>query len=120
MGILVPEASLPNGITVNNVYMSFASEVIYIHPRNADGSRHVTSNYRIFRDYTKTPYSDMRFPISVTVTSDPYENVHDLLYSELRQMYPGSEDSLVNSTPSIPPVPAPVPAPAPTSNVISE
>lgn len=117
MGILVPEASLPNGITVNNVYMSFASEVIYVHPRNTDGSRHVTSNYRVFKDCTKTPYSDIKFPISVIVTSDPYENVHDLLYSELKQAYPGSEDSLVNSVTPTHPSP---PVPEPTSNVISE
>ena len=48
----------------------------------------------------------------------PYSNldqgVFTVLYAALKEMYPGSEDSLVNYAP-----PAPL-DPEPTSNVISE
>jgi hypothetical protein len=48
----------------------------------------------------------------------PYSNldqgVFTVLYTALKELYPGSEDSMVNYEPPAPP------APEPTSNVISE
>jgi hypothetical protein len=96
MGILVPEALLPNGITVSNVYMSFASEVVYFHPRNMDGSYQITSQYRVYKDSTKNPESDIKFPVSVTVTSISNNSVHDLLYNQLKTFYNGYTDSIDN------------------------
>lgn len=97
MGILVPEASLPMGVTVSNVYMSFTGEVIYISPQTQSNKMYVvSSSYKIYKDSTHIPETNIRIPISIPlysmnqsgVPSNPYE----MLYNELKLMYPGSTD----------------------------
>ena len=94
MGILVTDGVLPSGIPVSNVYMSFDSEVIYVAPRNSDGQYLVKSQYRVFKDDTKQPSSDIRIPMSVTVNDIRERHVYDILYDELRALYPQSTNIL--------------------------
>ena len=90
MGITVPDATLPSGVKVNNVYMSFANEIIYISP--ATNSKNViNSYYRVYKDSTKTPQNDIRIPITV-VADDISVGVYKILYDNLKQTYSGSTD----------------------------
>ena len=91
MGILVADCVLPSGIPVSNVYMSFDSEVIYVSPRGADGKYTVTANYKVFKDETKQPNSDVRVQLAIQV-NDISVGVFQSLYENLKQIYPSSVD----------------------------
>jgi len=90
MGILVPEANLPMGITVSNVYMSFSGEVIYTVPAN--GQYRINTYYKVYKDELKQPDTNIRIPINVQV-SDINQSVYSILYSELKTIYPNNIDS---------------------------
>ena len=90
MGILVPEANLPMGITVSNVYMSFSGEVIYTIPTS--GQYRVNTYYKVYKDELKQPDTNIRIPINVQV-SDINQSVYSILYSELKTIYPNNIDS---------------------------
>ena len=89
MGILVPEANLPMGITVSNVYMSFSGEVIYTIPVN--GQHNINTSYKVYKDDTKQPDTNIRIPFGIQV-SDISVGVYTSLYENLKQNYPGSVD----------------------------
>jgi len=89
MGIFVPEANLPMGITVSNVYMSFSGEVIYTVP--ISGQYNVNTHYKVYKDETKQPDTNIRIPFPVQV-SDISVGVYTLLYENLKQIYPDSVD----------------------------
>jgi len=90
MGILVPEANLPMGITISNVYMSFSGEVIYTVPLN--GQYRVNTYYKVYKDELKQPDTNIRIPINVQV-SDINQGVYSILYSELKTIYSNNIDS---------------------------
>jgi hypothetical protein len=90
MGIIVPEANLPMGITVSNVYMSFSGEVIYTVPMN--GQYRINTYYKVYKDELKQPDTNIRIPINVEV-SDINQSVYSILYSELKTIYPNNIDS---------------------------
>jgi hypothetical protein len=90
MGILVPEASIPMGISLSNVYMSFTSENIYV--CSGSGKYNINSYYKIFKDQTKIPDTNIRIPISVTIDDIKDRDVYSILYSELKTIYSGSQD----------------------------
>jgi hypothetical protein len=111
MGIIVPEAILPSSnIAVSNVYMSFSGEAVQVLKNPYTSEYILSSNYRVFSNTTKQPETNIAESLMV-----PYLNLDagpfTVLYTALKNLYPGSEDSLVNYIP---------PAPEPTSNVISE
>jgi hypothetical protein len=89
MGILVSEANLPMGVTLSNVYISFSGEVIYIIPR--DGQYNISTYYKIYKDETKQPDTNIRISINVQ-TSDISSSVYTSLYDNLKQIYPDSVD----------------------------
>jgi hypothetical protein len=91
MGILVADGVLPSGIPVSNVYMSFDSEVIYVSPRGADGKYTIQTNYKVFKDDTKQPSSDIRVQLAIQV-NDISVGVFQSLYENLKQIYPDSVD----------------------------
>ena len=114
MGIIVPHAILSSSnIAVSNVYMSFSGEAIQIAKHPFIGDYYLTSNYKVFSNPTKQPETNIREYLFI-----PYSNldqgVFTVLYTALKDLYPGSEDSLANYSSPAPPVPEP------TSNVISE
>jgi hypothetical protein len=92
MGILVPEANLPMGITLSNVYMSFTSEIIYTYPQV--GQHTIKSYYKVYKDQSKYPDTNIRIPISSTVDDIKGLDVYTILYDELKVAYPGSVDIL--------------------------
>ena len=90
MGILVPEANLPMGITLSNVYMSFSDEMIYTNPQN--GRYVVSTYYKVYKDQTKNPASNIRIPISCIVDTIKDLDAYTILYDQLKVAYPGSGD----------------------------
>lgn len=91
MGIIVTEGVLPSEIPINNVYISFAHECITIFPKNSEGLYTIQTCYKIHKDETKQPNSDIRIPISIQV-SDIAVSVYNSLYENLKQIYPDSVD----------------------------
>lgn len=99
MGIIVPEANLPMGVTVSNVYMSFAGEVIYTMAGSVssiDGGTTkkymVNTYYKVYKDATKNPESNIKIQIAAQVDDITNQDVYSILYSELKNIYPGSYD----------------------------
>jgi len=91
MGILVPEATLPSGITLSNVYMSFSGEAVFIGP-TGPGRCQVYSYYKVWPDVEKTKPSDIRILLTVQ-EADPSVSAYTVLYDALKEQYPGSVDS---------------------------
>lgn len=92
MGIFVPTATLPSGITVSNVYMSFTNEVLYV-MQSPNDQYQMTSYCNVFlnRSMAKrgTP-SNIRFNVTTKVS-----NVmcgYQALYNELKTRYPSASD----------------------------
>ena len=91
MGILVADGILPSEIPVSNVYMSFGSECITIFPKNIDELYTIQSNYKVYKDDTKQPDTNIRIPFAIQV-NDISVGVYTSLYENLKQIYPNSVD----------------------------
>lgn len=96
MGILVPEATLPMGITISNVYMSFSGEVIYTVPNPMASNSNtynytINTSYKVYKDDTKRPDTNIRIPLAIQV-NDISVGVYTSLYENLKQIYPNSVD----------------------------
>lgn len=91
MGIFVPEANLPMGITLSNVYMSFSGEVIYTMPNPTCNNYTINTSYKVYKDDTKQPDTNIRIPFAIQV-SDISVGVYTSLYENLKQNYPSSVD----------------------------
>jgi hypothetical protein len=91
MGLLVPEATLPMGITVSNVYISLSGETINVQPIIKGNLYIVYSNYKIYRDVTRQPDTNIRIGISVE-TSNINSGIYTILYDKIKTLYPGSTD----------------------------
>ena len=91
MGIIVPEANLPMGITISNVYMSFSGEVIYTMPSQVSNIYTINTSYKVYKDDTKQPDTNIRIPFAIQV-SDISVGVYTSLYENLKQNYPSSVD----------------------------
>ena len=91
MGILVPEANLPMGITISNVYMSFSGEVIYTMPNQSCNNYTINTHYKVYKDETKQPDTNIRIPLGIQV-NDISVGVYTSLYENLKQIYPSSVD----------------------------
>lgn len=94
MGILVPEAILPMGITLSNVYMSFSGETVYVNPRLPGNVYRINTSYRIYLDPSKEKGTNISIPMTVTVNDIGRDTIFGILYTELKTIYPGSEDVL--------------------------
>jgi len=92
MGILVPEANLPMGVMLSNVYMSFTNEMIYTCPQV--GQYILKSYYKVYKDQSKYPDTNIRIPISCLVDDIKDRDVYTILYDKLKTTYPGSIDIL--------------------------
>lgn len=92
MGIIVPEAVLPSSnIAVSNVYMSFSGETVQIFKNPYTSEYILGSNYRVFSNPDKTPDTNIRESIAVPYT-DLEQGPFSVLYTALKEMYPGSEN----------------------------
>jgi hypothetical protein len=93
MGIIVTDGVLPSGVPVSNVYISFSSETVYVSSKNSIGLYTINAYYKVFKDNTKEPNSDIRIPL-FTQVSDISVGVFDSLYAELKKIYPNSTDDV--------------------------
>lgn len=91
MGIIVPEATLPSGIKVSNVYISFSGELVYVYPRN-EGKYTISSHYKVYTDSTKNLGSNIKIPISVLEDNIRGRDVYSILYENLKKIYGGTMD----------------------------
>jgi hypothetical protein len=106
MGIFVPSATLPSGITVSNVYMSFTNEVVHtgqvssaLDPKTgkSDMSKYFVSSWcNVYAD-KKTAKSGIqsaiRFNVNTKVPS--LTSSYEALYAYLKTMYPNAVDDLI-------------------------
>lgn len=89
MGIFVQQATLPSGVQVSNVYMSFSGEVVYT--TQYSGKWRIQSTYKVFKDQISTKTGTnikIEFATVVTDLSNPYGH----LYDALKEAYPGAVD----------------------------
>lgn len=94
MGILVAQGTLPNGVQVSNVYMSFFQENIVIQSVPAANNFMITSSYRVFADPSKQQGSDIRVPLILVLSQDQVSShPYTYLYAELKKLYPDSTDN---------------------------
>jgi hypothetical protein len=126
-----------NGVQKAGTYISFATETIYLVqnypgtfapmpdqslPSSSDRNYSVRANYRIFWDQAAREagksFIDLK-NISATLTKEQLNsNIYEILYEELKKIYPNTSDELravapVESSPA-------VPAPAPVSDAPAE
>jgi hypothetical protein len=108
MGIFVPIATLPSGITVNNVYMSFTNEVVHtgqvsspIDPATGkpDPNKYFVSSWcNVYAD-KKTAKSGVqsaiRFNVNTKVPS--LTSSYEALYVKLKDMFPESIDDIIQT-----------------------
>ena len=114
MGIFVPSATLPSGITVSNVYMSFTNEVVHtgqvtsaINPLTGkpDANNYYVSSWCSVYADKKTAKSGIQSAIKFNVNTKvpSLSSSYEALYDCLKTMFPGATDDLV---------------PAQTSNIV--
>jgi hypothetical protein len=90
MGIFVRQGILPSGLSISNVYISFSGQPVHIFP--IENSKYViASTYLVFKDKSKSLASETRYILEFPVT-DINQNVYNLLYCELKKIYPNSFD----------------------------
>jgi hypothetical protein len=94
MGLHVNSGVLPNGVQVDDVYMSFRNEVVYITVgggnKNGETTQwNINTHYRVFKDPSKTNSSDIRVPFCV-FAKDITRPVYAILYEQLECIYPDS------------------------------
>jgi hypothetical protein len=117
MGILVPEATLPSGIKISNVYMSFSGEVVFVSqvmgttgpPKtiqekyNKNHQWQISSHYKV---YPKKPQlgsdSNIRVPFA-TVVPIISQSPYDYLYTALMKQYPSSIEDIETWQIPVPP-----------------
>jgi len=87
MGIFVPSATLPAGIQLSNVYMSFSGEMVYT--AQMCGGWRINSFYKVFSDQ-QTKKSNIR--IDATVLTHKLDDPYKILYTELKNQYPEAID----------------------------
>lgn len=92
MGIIVPEAILPtSNIAVSNVYMSFSGETLQIFKNPYTNEYILGSNYKVFSNSDKITDTNIKESIAAPYT-DLEQGPFTVLYSKLKEMYPGSQD----------------------------
>ena len=92
MGILVPEATLPSGIQLSNVYVSFGNNMIQVTPRDSVSNIHsVTGVYSVYTDLTKERGTNINIPFWAE-TSDISTGVYTILYEKLKTIYTEGTD----------------------------
>ena len=112
-----------NGVQKAGTYISFATETIYLvqnysgmNTPSAERNYSARANYRIFWDQAAREagksFIDLK-SVNVTLTGDQLDsNIYQIMYEELKKIYPNTSDELravvpVESTPVVPVADAP-------------
>ena len=91
--MFVNNGTLPGGVTVNNVYMTFSDFPIYIMPKGK-GQYDIRGFYSIYPDETSPrTVRDTSIEFVVPVT-DVSTSLHSMLYAQLKTLYPDSTNIL--------------------------
>jgi hypothetical protein len=94
MGLLVHSGVLPNGIPIQNVYISFGQDCLRIAPiPRKSGWFCINTTYSIYSSPSKDKGTNMRFEIFVE-TQEPTKPIYDIVYNYLKSLYPDSENIL--------------------------
>ena len=92
MGILA-SGTLPSGVQLSNVYISFNDESIYVRPNDMNQTIEYTVCYKVFADPSKQGGSLCRVPMQVGVPIDEdTKRSYDVIYDHLKTLWPGSTD----------------------------
>jgi hypothetical protein len=94
MGIQVPNCTLPNGIEVSNVFMSFTGQTVTVQKDISGNAYSIVSNYRVYKDSTKTGPNIIVCPIMIEGISNVSSSPYTYLYDSLKQTYQGSVDQI--------------------------
>lgn len=93
MGLFVNNGTLPGGVTVNNVYMTFSDFPVYIMPKGK-GQYDIHGFYSVYPDETSPrTVRDTSIEFVVPVT-DVSASLHSMLYAQLKTLYPDSTNML--------------------------
>lgn len=94
MGILAT-GTLPSGVQLSNVYISFSDESIYIRPNEMNGTIEYTICYKVFADPSKQGGYISRVPFQVGVPLEQdTKRAYDVIYEHLKTLWPDSTDFL--------------------------
>jgi hypothetical protein len=85
MGIFVTQGTLPGGVQVSNVYMSFTGEGVYV-AQNGNSTWTISSSYTV-RNSKSIESSSIRVPITASAKSI-ITNPYNILYQALQKQYP--------------------------------
>jgi hypothetical protein len=96
MGILA-SGTLPSGVQVSNVYMSFCNETIYVKSNSDFNIFEYTTCYKVFADPTKAGGPAARIPLQFIVPNTAYDqSAFKIAYAHLKTLYPDSVDYFPN------------------------
>lgn len=94
MGLLVHSGVLPNGIPIQNVYISFGQDCVRMAPmQRKKGWFCINTTYSVYSSPSKAKGTNMRFEIFVE-TQDPTKPIYDIVYDYIKSLYPNSENML--------------------------
>jgi hypothetical protein len=92
MGIRVPVCTLPNGIDLNNVYLTFKDETLTITKDPSGNAYAIITNYRVYKDSSCTGPDVIKCRLLVEGVPKTMNNPFSYLYDSLKKTYPGSVD----------------------------
>lgn len=92
MGLLVRSGTLPGGIGVKNVYMTFSDFPVYIMPKG-NGQYEIRGYYSVYPSENERKQRDTIIDLISSVT-DVSGSLHAMLYLKLKEVYPDSENIL--------------------------
>lgn len=94
MGILAT-GTLPSGVQLSNVYISFSDESIYVRPNDINGTVEYTICYKVFASPSKEGGHICRVPFQVAIpVEEDTKRAYDVIYVHLKSLWPGSTDVL--------------------------
>ena len=93
MGLLVNNATLPCGVSVSNVYMTFSDFPVYIMSK-VKGQYEIRGFYTMYPSETSPRGSRDTGVELVTQVTDVSGSLHSMLYSQLKTLYPDSINML--------------------------
>jgi hypothetical protein len=93
MGLLVNNGTLPGGIEVSNIYMTFSDFPVYIMPKGK-GQYDIRGFYSVYpSESAPRTTRDTSIELTAPVT-DVSGSLHSMLYAQLKSLYPDSTNML--------------------------
>jgi hypothetical protein len=93
MGILIPQATLPSGIPVNNIYACISSNGISVWKDPTSNTFNFNGMYKIYSSPDKLLQPIDNLNIHFTSNTMPDKSLYTIFYDNLKDKYPGSVDN---------------------------